>query len=390
MSYFDTPTSSPSGSFDSGRGASVGPSSSTASTADSSGYGVGATLGSLGADLQSAQTQATGALTDWGNQASQYGDQARSAISGTIADARQASASALAQAGQMGDQLSAYAPDTNRLGSQLQSTIMGAGIVSKLLFLIVVVISFFLLVTIGTSIIVGLTAYSKDPMLLRNLKSGTEQVIVAGDPRTPGSIPLLRSKNQGPGIEFTYSTWIYVDELPTPKSLPSPVKYRHVFHKGTAGDFSADGLSQPVNSPGLYIASSAADSGRQSVDLYVVMSTFEDPMETLTISDAPLDKWLNVIIVVKGQVLDVYVNGTIAGRSILKGVPLQSYGPLNMSLNGGFSGKMSSTQYFSYALSPVQIANVAAVHPSLKEKGGVANTFPPYLSLRWYTGSGAI
>jgi hypothetical protein len=169
-----------------------------------------------------------------------------------------------------------------------------------------------------------------------------------------------------------------------------------VFHQGSPDKFTSEGLSQPINTPGLYIMtqndqSTGTNKNLQEVSLMVVMSTFDDPMESIVIRDIPLEKWINVVVVLKGQVLDVYVNGTIAGRHILKGVPMQSYGPLNMSLNGGFTGKMSTTQYFAYALSPVQIANVASVSPSLVEaSGGIENPFPPYLSLRWYTGSSSI
>ena len=276
-------------------------------------------------------------------------------------------------------------------GSRFSGLLMGSGIGSKILFLIVVVIAFFVLVSVGTAIITSLTSYSKNPMLLSNLKPGTSPMVISQDPRTPQSIPLLRSKNQNPGIEFTYSTWIFVDDVPAPRSLPSKPRYRHIFHKGSTDSFDDTGLSKPVNSPGLYLVSNATAGHKQKVDLKVVLSTFDDPMESVTIHDVPLNKWLNVVIMVKGQVLDVYVNGTIAGRHVLQGVPMQSYGPLNMSLNGGFDGRMSTTQYFAYALSPVQIANMASVHPSLTEKsGGLSNPFPQYLSLRWYTGSDGI
>jgi len=324
---------------------------------------------------------------DVGATATSLADRARSGISDTIGRAQssvQEVQSALSDA-------TRELPKLNSYGTRVETLFTGASIWSKMLFLVAVLVAFLVMVSVGTSIITSLTAYSKDPKVLSNLKTGTEPVVIPQDPATSGSIPLLRSKNEGAGVEFTYSTWIFVDDVPRPQSLPSPLKYRHVFHKGAAGEFTKDGMSQPVNTPGLYIASEASDGGKQTVDLAVVMSTFEDPMETIIIKDVPLNKWNNVIIVLKGQVLDVYVNGTIAGRHTLKGVPMQSYGPLNMSLNGGFAGKMSTTQYFSRALSPVQIANVASVHPSLQEKGGsLENPFPPYLSLRWYTGSAAI
>lgn len=322
-----------------------------------------------------------------GSTASSLGQAVRSNVSNAIGQARTSVNEVQSEL----NRAIAGLPTFNAAGDRLESLFTGASIWSKMLFLVSVLVAFLVMVTIGTAIISSLTSYSKNPMLLSNLKPGTEPVVIPQDPATAGSIPLLRSKNEGAGVEFTYSTWIYVNDVPQPQSLPSPVKYKHIFHKGAAGEFTQDGMSQPVNTPGLYISSEATDGGKQKVDLAVVMSTFEDPMETIVIQDVPLNKWINVTIVLKGQVLDVYINGTIAGRHTLKGVPMQSYGPLNMSLNGGFAGRMSTTQYFSRALSPVQIANVAAVHPSLQEKGGsLENPFPPYLSLRWYTGSAAI
>jgi hypothetical protein len=271
----------------------------------------------------------------------------------------------------------------------------GTSVFSKIVFLIAVVVGFLVLVSVGTKIITAATVYSKKPYLLKNLKSGTEQMVIPQDPRTAHSVPLLRSNNQEPGIEFTYSTWIFIDELPRIPSGSSGPIYKHVFHQGSPEMFTEDGLSQPINTPGLYIMTQNSQGNPnpnlQDVSLMVVMSTFDDPMESVVIGNIPLEKWMNIVVVLKGQVLDVYVNGTIAGRHILKGVPMQSYGPLNMSLNGGFTGKMSTTQYFAYALSPVQIANIASVSPSLKEAdGGIENPFPPYLSLRWYTGSGSV
>ena len=274
----------------------------------------------------------------------------------------------------------------------------GTSVFSKIVFLIAVVVGFLVLVSIGTKIITAATVHSKKPYLLKNLKSGTEQMVIPQDPRTAHSVPLLRSNNQEPGIEFTYSTWIFIDELPRiPAGSSGPI-YKHVFHQGSPEMFTEDGFSQPINTPGLYIMTQNTQGTKtnpnpnlQDVSLMVVMSTFDDPMESVVIGNIPLEKWINVVVVLKGQVLDVYVNGTIAGRHILKGVPMQSYGPLNMSLNGGFTGRMSTTQYFAYALTPVQIANIASVSPSLKEAaGGIENPFPPYLSLRWYTGSGSI
>ena len=342
----------------------VAPAATTASTANSVFSRIGSTASQGLQSIDSGARNAYNYASNQTNQALQYAASARQNLQSTLGG----------------------------YDKYLGNMVSGSSIFSKMIFLIAVVVVFLLLVSVGTAIITAVSNYSRKPYLLKNLKSGTEQVVIPQDPRTAHSVPLLRSRNQEPGVEFTYSTWIYIDELPRiPEGTTGPI-YKHVFHQGTPDGFTKEGMSQPVNTPGLYITTSAAENGaKQNVDLTVVMSTFEDPQEQIILRDIPLDKWIHVVIVLKGQVLDVYINGTIAGRHILSGGPMQSYGPLNMSLNGGLTGKMSTTQYFAYALSPVQIANISSVNPSLQEAhNGIDNPFPPYLSLRWYTGSSSI
>ena len=81
--------------------------------------------------------------------------------------------------------------------------------------------------------------------------------------------------------------------------------------------------------------------------LMIVMNSFDEIMEKIQIKDLPLHKWVNVIIrVTKQQQLDVYINGTLVKRHMLKGVPRQNYGDVYLSMNGGFSGNTSELRYF--------------------------------------------
>ena len=57
----------------------------------------------------------------------------------------------------------------------------------------------------------------------------------------------MRSINQRDGLEFTWSVWIYVDDL-----VYKSGQRKHIFHKGTE-QLNSQQTAFPNNGPGLYI-----------------------------------------------------------------------------------------------------------------------------------------
>lgn len=247
-------------------------------------------------------------------------------------------------------------------------------LVAKVSFLLLIVIIFILLLRIGVSILSYFFTPSQSPKLVTGIKDAKKILVVEQDPNVAGSKPIMRSRNQRDGIEFTWSVWLYVDDLQYKNGV-----YKHIFHKG--GDniqFSGDdiGINYPNNAPGLYI-------DKDTNNLVVVMNTFDSINERVIVKDFPMNKWFNVMIRVEGHKLDVYVNGTIVVRHILNGVPKQNYSKVYVNLNGGFSGLLSDLWYHDYALSITEIMSVINNGPNMKmEKQDLDK--PPYLSLRWY------
>jgi hypothetical protein len=80
-----------------------------------------------------------------------------------------------------------------------------------------------------------------------------------------------------------------------------------------------NGMIQPNNAPGLYIAPNTNA-------LVIVMNTYNVINEETLIPDIPLNKWINVIIRCQNTTLDVYINGIISRSIHLLGVPKQNYG----------------------------------------------------------------
>lgn len=251
-------------------------------------------------------------------------------------------------------------------------------IIAKFTFLLLVVFVFFILLRIGAELLEYLSSFSKSPTLLKGTMRADQLVVVAQDPNTAGSIPILRSRNQRDGLEFTWSVWIWVDQPTLSNNQTSTTnQYHHVFSKGS-DQVGSDGILTPNNGPGLYI-------GPNYRELVVVMSTFENPQEKIIIGDIPIRKWVNVIIRCDQRTFDVFINGVLTRSHILKGIPKQNYDNVYIGLNGGFNGHVSSLKYFAYLLGTNDIQSMIDSGPDLtKLDKDLTDTKPRYLSFRWF------
>lgn len=248
-------------------------------------------------------------------------------------------------------------------------------LIAKISFLLFALLVFILLLRVGVSILTWYYGPSGNPHFLDGMQPGNVMKQFIQDPKLSEKKTTIRSRDEDYGIEFTWSVWIYVDDITTGAG-----KYRHIFHKGdNPSSIGEDGLVYPNNAPGLYIAPNTNA-------LRIVMNTFNDYNEHIDIPDLPLNKWVNVIIRCKNDVLDVYINGTIAQSIELNGVPKQNYGDVWLCANGGFSGYVSNLWYYDYALGASKIAELYRNGPdrTMVGTGGMDFKKPDYLSLRWY------
>jgi len=235
-------------------------------------------------------------------------------------------------------------------------------LVAKFAFLLLVIFLFVIALRIGTSIISFFMAPDPNPVLINGMIDGKQTMIIPSNPAMNSSKPILRSDNEYFGLEFTWSTWIYIDDFTHKEG-----KIKHIFHKGNTSS----------SAPGLYLAPNKND-------LIINMDTFEGT-ENVLIDNIPMKKWVNVIIRVdKQHNMDVFINGTLTRRHILKGVPKQNYGDTSVALDGGFSGYISDLRYFNYALGTNHIQRIVDAGPNLKMIGEDIHSKPYYLSTRWY------
>ena len=248
-------------------------------------------------------------------------------------------------------------------------------LVAKFAFLLLVIFAFIILLRIGISIVAYFLKPNESPHLMDGMVDASQMIVFQQDPSANGSSTIYRSVNANDGIEFTWSVWIFINNL---NDSGTSSTYKHIFSKGNS-DLQQNGLINPNNAPGLYIAPN-------SNTLVVMMNTFNVINEEILIPDIPLNKWVNVIIRCENTTLDVYINGTITRSINLIGVPKQNYGDVYVAMNGGFSGNISNLWYYNYALGTSKIQDIASDGPNTKMIGtsGMSDNAFDYLSLRWF------
>jgi len=250
-------------------------------------------------------------------------------------------------------------------------------IVARIAFILLAVFIFIILLRLGTSLLsYYFSSSSSSPHLINGMIDAKESMIFSQDPSGSSYTPIPRSVNENQGIEFSWSCWIYISDL---KYLEG--QYRHIFYKGN-NNLDANGLNNPNNAPGLYIAP-------HTNTLVVMMSTYNEINKEIVIPDIPISKWVNIIVRCENKTLDVYINGTITRSIQLEGVPKQNDGDIYVATNGGFDGYISNLWYYNHAVNISEIQSIITTGPNTKMVGSgsdsaLNDTNADYLSMRWF------
>ena len=274
--------------------------------------------------------------------------------------------------------------------------------------------AFILMVFIVLSVAIKLAIVGVSYLLLPSLSpyvldgtANTEDmaITVAQNPAKKDSIFISRSMNEDGGLEYTWSTWFFVNQVPIEKG-----KYSRIFSKGGEGTRSnADGIYYPNNAPGLYIKFSdditTTNPDRQDKGVNISLLAVVDVSgktsntvdrkknlhEQLIATDIPMKNWVCAVIRVTNNVIDLYINGRLAQRKKTAGVPIQNYGNVNIGeekSKNRFSGYISTIQYFNYSIGSNKIKSILDEGPNMKM---ISNTGAEtsgktlnYLSNSWY------
>jgi len=254
-------------------------------------------------------------------------------------------------------------------------------LIAKFVFLLLVVIAFLLVVSVGMKIIAYFIQPSRTPYLVKGKVTGSSDLTISQTPNSNTDPIVFRSTNKNNGLELTWSVWLSIESLTT-----SSTKYEHVFSKGndeykSSGDI---GVATVNNAPGVYLKNNAG-----SPTLRVYMDTVSDNTTYVDISNVPLKKWFHVAVRIKNNIMDIYINGSVAQRYEFLAVPKQNYNDVLVGKNDGFKGSLSNLLYYDRALNVYEINNIILAGPNVSElptNVPLSNLgYYSYLSRSWYT-----
>ena len=260
-------------------------------------------------------------------------------------------------------------------GSGIKDFMNSSSLVARVSFLLLVILLFVIVLQFCIGLLSWILSPSNSTYIINGMVDASQQLSFAQDPTKEGSTPINRSINGPDGIEFTWSVWVFINDI----SVTTNSKYQHIFSKGNADQDPTTGLNYPNNAPGLYISP-------KKNELTIIMNTYDNITEKVTIPNIPIHTWVNIIIRCRNTNLDIYVNGTVTKSMQLLSVPKQNYGDIYVAMNGGFPGYISNLWYYSYALGTAAIHNLVKYGPNIKMSAANAMSMknPNYLSLRWF------
>lgn len=220
-----------------------------------------------------------------------------------------------------------------------------------------------------------------EPWLVETTKAANQMSVV------PGKV-IPRSTDGRFGIEFSYSLWLYINEWGGASRYKTGM--HHILHKGSL-------TSIPDQCPGIWLKrdtnvlvlkintfhkNSSPDCSRvgDTPDTNINEKCY---LEICQIPNIPVHKWVHITVSVINRNVDIYVNGFLRKRCLLKGLPRQNDGDVYLNAFGGFDGFMSRVRYFSYALPIWKIESVINQGPSDAPCTQTGEQ-PPYLALDYW------
>lgn len=273
-------------------------------------------------------------------------------------------------------------------------------LIAKATFLLLIIILFIFLFYVFSRIIIYFLTPPESPYIIKGMKDATQSMTIPQSFADKNSVPIYRSRNEYDGTEFTYSYWMYVNDL----TYNENKDFKHVFHKGssTHSDGALDGVYGPNNAPGVYLYTGKKNISDNLLEKYpllgmlIRLNVYHDNdnktnpakyFDDIYVDGIPIKKWVNVVIRVTGQnIVDVYINGTLTKRHKLSNIVKQNYDNIYINLNGGFGGNLSNLKYYNYAIGTFEIYKITSDGPDLTmaENTSINKSKPFYLSSQWY------
>ena len=114
-----------------------------------------------------------------------------------------------------------------------------------------------------------------------------------------------------------------------------------------------------INNMGSGIKKIYPELNAETASCMIDNSLNKDPtIGTCVAKMIPLQKWVSVIVSVYNQVVDIYIDGQLTSSCVLKGFPAISTDEVNITPDGGFSGKIARVMFSNTAMTVRNARNI--------------------------------
>ena len=278
--------------------------------------------------------------------------------------------------------------EASKIMGQVQEFMNANSAISKFVAVVLSIIVFYMLFNLSMHAMSQYFMPTNHAKVVDGLVLSDKHKEVDANPNNSGSVPILRSVNQNQGLEFTWDVWFFINDVTLLDG------YGLIFSKGETkyqGSTTTPTPSSKPNINGVCPGAYITTMNSNHVSMVVAISTYVDPrinnsgVETLTIPDIPLNKWVHCAIRVQNTSVDVYINGVMTQRKNLITLPNQNYGNTFIGALNGFKGYISSLNYYAYALNYDQIQSDFAKGPNMSLDGQDNKiNYKDYLAMNWY------
>ena len=231
-------------------------------------------------------------------------------------------------------------------------------------------LSMVILVVVIVLIIMLLRYLSSDPNTLQSVQNGQSASTIS-------ATSLATSGNSGASASnFAYSVWFYINNWnyrygedkvifgrmgkATPASTNTSTTNTTTPSSGTS-QTSVDGLDP---CPAVVLGA-VENNVRISLGCYPGTDTpptttgGKTVLHTCSVSNVPIQKWVNLTVSVYGRSMDVYIDGKLVRTCLLPGVAaVNNNSDVYVTPGGGFDGWTAKLQYYPNSLNPQEAWNI--------------------------------
>lgn len=195
-----------------------------------------------------------------------------------------------------------------------------------------------------------------DPYTLQDIQDGkTRSTIEANE--------LADDGTDVPSSNFAYSIWFYINDWNYKYGKPKIV-FGRMGAKSAPGKGAIPGIDGLDPCPVVVLG---AVENNISVSLGCYPGAEDQPttaggntvVHTCSVSNIPIQKWVNLVISVYGRTMDLYIDGKLVRTCLLPGVAsVNNKADIIVTPKGGFDGWTSKLQYYPNSLNPQEVWNI--------------------------------